>query len=141
MKRTSELNEFIKQLEEAIDAMLDEMKAEHVNINLSVSLCPMVLMNSVSMGKNPVDIIETEKTVHAMIGLPGMELDDISMNCDGKSLEITATNNEITYNESIDLPAMVKKSGMKTTYKNGILEVIFNKRKKRSIKGKAANNL
>jgi HSP20 family molecular chaperone IbpA len=29
----------------------------------------------------------------------------------------------------VELPAMVNKTGIKTTYKNGILEVIFNKKK------------
>jgi HSP20 family molecular chaperone IbpA len=143
MKTTNELNEFIRQLEEAIDNMLDELESEHrqVTINVSVNLCPMSFMNSggvsVSVEKTPVDVIETEKTILAVVGLPGMEPENISMNCDGKSLEITAANGEKTFNECIELPAFVKKSGMKTTYKNGILEVVFNKRKYKNPKDKA----
>ncbi len=142
MKKTNELNEFIRQLEEAIDNMLDGLESEHrqVNINVSVNLCPMSFMNSggiaVSVGKTPVDVIETERTILAVVGLPGMEPENIKLDCDGKSLEINAVNAEKTYNECIELPAMVKKSGMKTTYKNGILEVEFHKRKERTVKDK-----
>ena len=143
MKKTNELNEFIRQLEEAIDNMLDGLESEHrqVNINVSVNLCPMTFMNSggvaVSVEKTPVDVIETEKTIHAVIGLPGMEPENITMNCDGKSLEITAVNTERTFNECIELPARVNKKGMTTTYRNGILEVVFNKRRDRNLKDKA----
>ncbi|MDP2768091.1 MAG: Hsp20 family protein [Candidatus Methanoperedens sp.] len=74
---------------------------------------------------------EHEKNIHAVIALPGMENENIKLTCSGRSLEITANNAEKTVTEAIELPVRVNKTGMSATYKNGILEVIFNKRKVR----------
>ena len=82
--------------------------------------------------KIPVDVIETEKKVHAMISLSGMEKDTIKLSCNGNALEITASNGDITLNEMIELPARVVKRGMKATFENGILEVVFNKSRRKT---------
>lgn len=139
MKKRKDINEFLKQLEEAIGYMLDELnnsKNRPLSIDISVYLCPFLGFIQEEMfqqneGNNPVDILETEKNIHAMIALPGMKKEDIELNCTGWALEITVKNSNINLNETIQLPAKVNKTGMKTTYQNGILEVVFNKSRRR----------
>lgn len=134
MKKRNVFEEFLRQLEEAIDDIVDEIEIpenRRVNIDISINLFPPVILKSGAFiqqtEKSPVDILETEKSIHTIVGLPGMEMEDIKLTCSGKVLEITARNAETIVVESIELPARVNKSSMKTTYKNGILEVIFNK--------------
>lgn len=135
MKKMKDFDEFLKELEEAVDNMLDGMDIPEnrpVNVDISINLCPFMVSNPENMsgrsyGKAPVDILETEKNIHALIGLPGMKLEDIKINCTGRCLEIMANNAGRSLNESIELPARANKKGMKTTYENGILEVVLTK--------------
>jgi HSP20 family molecular chaperone IbpA len=144
MKKINDIDEFLKQLEETLGKMLDEIDISEdrpIDIGISVNICPIVVLNSQELyhptesSKTAVDILETEKKVHAVVGLPGMELGDIKITCKGKVLEITASNSQDTLKETIELPARVNKTGMKATCNNGILELVFNKSKiKRPIK-------
>jgi HSP20 family molecular chaperone IbpA len=135
MRKRNEFEEFLRLLEEAIDNIIDEMNLPEdgpVNIEISINLCPHMFFNSgiaaEAPGKTPVDILETEKNIHAVVALPGMAEEKIQLTCSGTVLEITADNDAKTVREVINLPARVNTTGMKTTYKNGILEVVFNKR-------------
>lgn len=135
MKKSNEFEEFLKQLEEALDNIINEIdypENKPINIDISLNLFPLVVFKSgkITIDKAPVDILETEKNIHAVIGLPGMEMENIKLACSGKALEITANNSETAITETIELPSKVNKTGIKSTYKNGILEVVFNKPKK-----------
>lgn len=135
MKKKKNTDEFIEKLEEAVEKMLDEIENSEENpisVDVSINVCPMVCNPEViyaeQEGRTPVDILETENNIHVVVGLPGM--DDIKVDCSGWELEITATNAEKTLEEVIELPARANKTGMKSTYKNGILELVFNKSKR-----------
>lgn len=131
MRKRNELDEFIKQLEDAVDEMIEEIECKApVNIEISINLCPF--MASTDSGRTPVDMLETEKNVHAILKIPDMEMETIKLASSGKVLEITALSGGEAVNEKVELPAKVNKTGMKTTYKNGILELVFIKRKVRS---------
>ncbi|MFZ2411842.1 MAG: hypothetical protein WAW23_09755, partial [Candidatus Methanoperedens sp.] len=104
-----------------------------VNINISINVFPVMMpvsgeISAIQARKTPVDIIETEKNVHAVIRIPDMEMETIKIADSGKSVEITALSGSNAINERIELPAKVNKT-FKTTYINGILEVVFNKPK------------
>ena len=88
-------------------------------------------------GRIPVDILETETNIHALMGLSGVDTEDIKLSRNGKTLEITTSDKEGSLKETIELPARAVKKGMKATYKNGVLEVVLNK-SKRQVKGKGA---
>lgn len=144
MKKINDIDEFLKQLEETLGKILDEIEISEdrpIDIGISVNICPIVVLNSQELyhpqelQRSPVDILETEKNVHAVVGLPGMELGDLKISCKGRVLEITASNPQGTLKETIELPARVNKTGMKAICNNGILELVFNKSKiKRPIK-------
>ncbi|NJD77446.1 MAG: Hsp20/alpha crystallin family protein [Candidatus Methanoperedens sp.] len=136
MKKRNGVEDFLKRLEEAFNSMLDEIDSSEKRplfIDISINVCPFMFFNTEEAGvhgKTPVDIIETEKKVHVVIGLPGVDEETIRLACTGTSLEIAANNAEKTFKETIILPAQVNKTGMKATYEKGILEVVFNKSRK-----------
>ncbi len=139
MKKRNEIDEFLKRLEEAFNNMpdsIDTPEKRPVFVDISVNIWPFMIprINEPVVqveGKTPVDIIETEKTIHVVVALPEVDKESIELSCDGMVLGITANNPAKNFNETIDLPAKVNKTGMKATYKKGILEVVFNKSRKK----------
>ena len=137
MKKRNDFEEFLEKLEETMNSILDEMdfpEKKPVNISISVNIIPVMANNPGDIfitrkDKTPVDVLETEKNIHVVIGLSGIEPKDIMLKCSGRAIEICANNQEKIVNELIELPVRVNKIGIKTTYCNGILEVIFNKTK------------
>ncbi len=143
MKKDTDFNEFLKQLEDALDNIMKEIddvdipEDKPVNINISINLFPLMISGDGEIrvqkpSKTPIDILETDEKVHAIIGIPGMELKNVKLTGSGRLLEITANNAEKSVIDSIELPARVNKTGMKAALKNGILEIVFNKSKKAS---------
>jgi HSP20 family molecular chaperone IbpA len=142
MRKSNDFDEFIKQLEEAVKDLQDEISESDmpIFIDISINLCPVMGIVPADYcirkeGRIPVDILETEKNIHALMGLSGVDTEDIQLSRNGKTLEITASDKEGALKETIELPARAVKRGMKATYKNGVLEVVLNKSKKQ-VKGK-----
>lgn len=138
MKKRKDFEEFLEKLEETLNDIIDEIdfpEKKSINISVSVNIIPVLPNNPGGIvvrrkDRTPVDILETEKKIHVVIGLSGIEPGDINITCSGRALEISANSIEKTVNELIDLPASVNKTGIKTTYSNGILELVFNKTKR-----------
>lgn len=143
MKKRKNFDEFLGQLEDAIDNIIDEIDVPEdrpVNIEISLYLCPRMVFGSGAavrqIRKTPVDLLETEKNIHAVIRIPEMEMETVKLADSGRVVEITALSGGNSINETIELPARVNKRGMRMSYKNGILELVFNKR--RTVKRKKA---
>lgn len=136
MEKRNEFEEFIRQLEEVVEGIMDEIdipEEKNVNINISINVFPVMMpgpgkISAIQARKTPVDIIETEKNIHAVIRILDMEMETIKLADSGMVVEITALSGGNAINETIELPAKVNKT-FKTTYNNGILEVVFNKPK------------
>lgn len=147
MRKSNDFDEFIKQLEEAVKDLQDEITASDmpIFIDISINLCPAMGIIPADRcnqkeGRIPVDILETETNIHALMGLSGVETENIELSRNGKTLEITASNKEGTLKETIELPARAVKRGMKATYENGVLEVVLNKSKKQVKDRRTADN-
>ncbi len=137
MKKTNDFEEFLSMLEEAVNQIVDENDTPEkrpVNINININLYPVMAAIPggiyVHQEKMPVDILETGDKIHAVMPLPGMEMENIKIECSGKTLEIMAVNSERMFQEIIELPSKVNRTGIAATCKNGILEVVLNKPKK-----------
>jgi len=138
MKKRNDFEEFLEKLEETLKDIMDEIdipEKKSINLLVSVNIIPVLANNPGDIvvrykNRTPVDILETEKNIHVIIGLGGIEPRDIKLTCSGKSLEITINNREKTVNELIELPAAVNKTGIRTTYSNGILELVLIKTKR-----------
>ncbi len=72
-----------------------------------------------------VDVHDTDQEVRVVADLPGVEKQNIDLECDGKSLTISARSDHREYDERISLPRRVDEHTATATYNNGVLEVIF----------------
>jgi HSP20 family protein len=75
-----------------------------------------------------VDTIVQEKTVKVVAELPGVEKNDITMQCDGQNLTLKVVNEKRRYHKSLELPVEVDPDTSKATYKNGVLELLLSRK-------------
>ena len=74
-----------------------------------------------------VDIVETEGEVRVVVELPGVEKTDIKLRGTEDSLEIAVDTPHYKYGKEVQLPAKVLVRDARSTYKNGVLEVVIPK--------------
>jgi len=80
----------------------------------------------VSAGGGPdthVDVHEYEDRVTVIADLPGVEKDDIDLQCTGRTLSIRAAGPVRSYADRVPLPTAVDETSASATYNNGVLEV------------------
>jgi len=85
------------------------------------------------VGDTHVDVHETDEEVRVVADLPGVAKEDISLQCDGEVLTISAATDAREYDERIRLPASVNEHTASATYNNGVLEVVLEKADSASI--------
>ncbi|MFU8767425.1 MAG: Hsp20/alpha crystallin family protein [Candidatus Methanoperedens sp.] len=144
MKKIKDFNDILRQLEEVLEEMAGDIgipKDRPVSIDVSINMCPYMDFEGIvevprHEEKIPVDILETGDSIHVVAGIPGIGIEDIELDCTGWALGITALNPGKTVREIVELPVKVNKTGMKTTYRNGILEVVCNKSKRQGRPGR-----
>ena len=74
-----------------------------------------------------VDVHETDNDIRVIADLPGVEKGDISIQCDGDSVTVSAHSGHREYDERIELPGRVDARSGEATYNNGVLEVAFDR--------------
>ncbi|AAM07913.1 TPA: Hsp20/alpha crystallin family protein [Methanosarcina acetivorans] len=72
-----------------------------------------------------IDVLETEEKVHVIAEMPGIEKENIQLNATDLILDIETLNGNPKYSERVELPVKVDPQSAKATYKNGVLEVTF----------------
>src|SRR6056297_1692328 len=72
-----------------------------------------------------VDVHETDEEVRVIADIPGVEKEDIDLQCDGTVLTIGAASERRTYDDRVTLPSRVDEHTADATYNNGVLEVVF----------------
>ncbi|HIG99781.1 MAG TPA: Hsp20/alpha crystallin family protein [Thermoplasmata archaeon] len=77
------------------------------------------------------DIIEGENDVAITVEIPGVEKEDINLVATEDILEIKVDSPKRKYHKRIDLPCNVKTKSTKATYKNGILDIVLDKKEKK----------
>ena len=77
------------------------------------------------------DIIEGENDVAITVEIPGVEKEDINLVATEDTLEIKVDSPKRKYHKRIDLPCNVKTKSTKATYKNGILDIVLDKKEKK----------
>lgn len=78
------------------------------------------------------DVIQEEDIVRVIAEVPGVEKGDINLDATEKSLTISVDTDRRKFYKEIELPVAVDPKSAKASYKNGILEVLLNKTKKKS---------
>jgi len=74
-----------------------------------------------------VDVYDEDGRIRLVADLPGVEKDAIDLKCDGKTLTVSAASNRREYDERIRLPARVDEHSADASFRNGVLEVTFDK--------------
>jgi HSP20 family protein len=83
------------------------------------------------------DIVTTDKEVKVVIEMPGVNKQDIKVSSYDSSAEVSTTDTAaIKYHTVIELPPEADIETAKSTYNNGILEIIFGKKASPKTKGK-----
>jgi HSP20 family protein len=82
-----------------------------------------------------VDVMDTNGEIRVVAELPGVEKTDIKLHGTEESLEINVDTEQNKYYKEVKLPAKVKVREAKSTYKNGVLEVIIPKVDSKKPKG------
>ncbi len=77
-----------------------------------------------------VDVIEEKDKVTVIAEVPGVDKDKIKIRVKDNKLIIKAEDKDRKYYKEIELPAEVKPETAKAKYRNGILEITFEKKTK-----------
>jgi HSP20 family protein len=81
------------------------------------------------------DIVTTDKEVKVVVEMPGINKEDIKVNAFDNKVEIsTSEKAERKYHKIVELPPDANIDSVKSNFRNGILEITFNK--KETPKGK-----
>ncbi|MFC6615548.1 Hsp20/alpha crystallin family protein [Halopenitus salinus] len=72
-----------------------------------------------------VDTYLEDDVVRLVADLPGVSKEDLSLQCDGETLTVSAASDRREYDERISLPVRVDERSASATFKNGVLEVVF----------------
>ena len=75
-----------------------------------------------------VDVIEDGDAVKVLAELPGVEKRDIRLKATDHSLTINVDNPTRKYYKELEFPVEVDEKSAKSTYTNGVLEIVFRKR-------------
>jgi HSP20 family protein len=83
-----------------------------------------------------VDVTTTDKEIKVVFEMPGVNKENIKINAYDTSVEVRSDDPHRKYHEVIELPAEADIETAKSIYKNGILEIIFDKKKESKPTGK-----
>lgn len=85
--------------------------------------------SSISDEREPLtDVMESEKDVSVTVELPGVEKEDIDLRVTDDQLEIKVDTPQRKYHKTVDFSGEVKPKTTKATYKNGILDVVVQRK-------------
>jgi HSP20 family protein len=77
------------------------------------------------------DVTTTDKDVKVVVEMPGIEKKDIKINAHDDTVEVFTTDTaQRKYRKIIELPSEADIETARSTYKNGILEIVFSKKTK-----------
>jgi HSP20 family protein len=74
-----------------------------------------------------VDIVDNTDEIRVVVELPGVEKTDIKLYGTDDSLTISVDTAQYRYYKEIELPVKIRTKDARSTYKNGVLEVVIPK--------------
>jgi HSP20 family protein len=77
-----------------------------------------------------IDVIEETDSIKILAELPGVDKDDIKLSATSDGMTINVDKPNRKYYKELEFQVEVDKSSAKSTYKNGVLETVFLKKKK-----------
>ena len=94
----------------------------------------------ISSEREPLADVTTSNTeVKVVLEMPGVSKDKIKISAYDNTVEIKSDDPQRKYHQVIDLPPEADIETAKSSYRNGILEITFNKKEQTKPKGKQIN--
>jgi HSP20 family protein len=91
----------------------------------------------ISSEREPLsDVSVTDKEVKVIVEMPGVPKDKIKINAYETKVEIISQDPQRKYHEVVDIPPEADIETVRSTYNNGILELVFKKKEGKESKGK-----
>ncbi|MEM2174910.1 MAG: archaeal heat shock protein Hsp20 [Candidatus Micrarchaeia archaeon] len=78
-----------------------------------------------------VDVIEEKKNLKIIAELPGVEKEDIDLTTTENGIEIKVDTPERKYYKKLKLPCEIKPETAKANYKNGVLEIVVERKEEK----------
>lgn len=75
-----------------------------------------------------VDVMEDDESIKVIAELPGVEKSDIKLHATLRGMTINVDNAERKYFKELEFPVEIDRSTAKSSYRNGILEIKFQKK-------------
>lgn len=92
---------------------------------------PGIVRPKITEEREPlVELHEEKDEIVVIAELPGVEKDDIKLNLSENALELKVDTKDRKYYKMLELPQPVSTEGVKTSYKNGILEIRLKKKQR-----------
>ncbi|HEX2405763.1 MAG TPA: archaeal heat shock protein Hsp20 [Nitrososphaeraceae archaeon] len=82
------------------------------------------------------DITTSDKEVKVILEMPGVSRENLRINAYDNSVEVKSEDPQRKYHRVIEIPPEADIETVKSTYKNGILEIVFKKKEQTKPKGK-----
>jgi HSP20 family protein len=82
------------------------------------------------------DITTSDKEVKVILEMPGVSKENLRINAYDNSVEVKSEDPQRKYHRVIEIPPEADIETVKSTYKNGILEIAFKKKEQTKPKGK-----
>jgi HSP20 family protein len=82
-----------------------------------------------------IEVTSGEKSIQVVAEIPGVDKNDIKLNATEDTLVISVDAEKRKYYKEIELPEKANSKSAKTSYRNGVLEVTFDKLKREAQKG------
>ncbi len=120
MNRDDPFDEFFDEIERMMNDMFGANAEFHFEHNAGST-------SSGGSGNVHLDIHETSDELRVIADIPGVDKEQIDLQCDGQILMLEASGAERTYSERVSLPVRVDEHSAQATYNNGILEVTFDR--------------
>ncbi len=76
-----------------------------------------------------VDIIEENEEIKVIVEFPGVNKEDINLFLTERTLTVDVETQERRYRKELEFPVEIDETTAKSTFKNGILETVLQKRK------------
>ncbi|HEX2407414.1 MAG TPA: Hsp20/alpha crystallin family protein [Nitrososphaeraceae archaeon] len=86
-----------------------------------------------------IDISSTDNEIKIVAEMPRISKEKIKIDAYDKYVEIKSEDPDRKYHKQIEVPNYIDVESGKSTYKNGILEITFKKRKQIKRKGRKIN--
>jgi HSP20 family protein len=82
------------------------------------------------------DVTTTDTEIKVIIEMPGVGKENIKINAYDHSVEVKSEDPQRKYHRVIDIPPEADTGTVRSTYKNGVLEISFKKKEQTKPKGK-----